>query len=782
MNEKVLDKLEFGKIRRQLASMTSFTGGRQKALAISPSKNIETVTRLLDETAEAMEVLRFGEPGFWGELAAIDIPVAKARAGALLQPIELLYVYRALKVSRLAIKHFEHFAKCPRLTSIIETIYPNQSLERKLNQAIDNSGEIKDDASTELKRIRNQISVARTRIKDYLRDFIRSAGNQKILQEALVTERDGRYVVPIRQEYRYEVQGIVHDESASGATVFIEPLPVVEHNNRIRSLEREEKREIERILRSLSNEVTMFVNELENNLEKLAELDFILARARMAYNTNSFRPTINTRGIIDINRGRHPLLGKDAVPLDVKLGKEYDILVITGPNTGGKTVALKTIGLLTVMSMSGLFIPARENSCISIFDSLFVDIGDEQSIEQSLSTFSGHMTNIIEILKEANNRSLVLIDELGAGTDPVEGAALAAVILEELRRKQVKVVVTTHQSELKKFAYKNPRVENACVEFDPTTLKPTYKLTIGMPGQSNAFEIAGRLGLDKALVNKARNFVPQSERETSEMIRQLKESHANYEKARLDLETMRKYYEQQQLKLQEERKSFLAEKEAILIKAREEADQFLRAIKREANEAVEELKGLLKDSEKPPKWHEIEQKRQKLKRIADMDMGEEPQGAPNGQNGEIRPGDYVFIQGLGQTGYVLEGPNSQGEVTIQAGIMRLTVKQDQLRKTESPDDKLSRSRNQILLEKAKHISKEIDVRGKLAEEAIIEIDRYLEDANLVGLDGVRIIHGKGTGALRTAVRNYLKEHRLVKAFRDGAHNEGGYGVTVVEFR
>jgi len=778
MNEKTLNKLEYNKIREKLAELAYFEGGRKMALNMMPAKTFNEVIRRLDETEEAMEAMRYKDPSYLNGIQYIEAHLEKASRRGILNSLEIREIGDVLRAARIAKKYINSF-DLPRLGKIGYRLQENAPLETKIEDTIDENGDIKDNATPALKNIRNQINNGKNRIKDYLRNFIRSSNNQKLLQDALVTERDGRYVIPVKQEYRHDIKGIVHDESASGATVFIEPMPVVEHNNKIRKLQQEEKREIERILTELSEHVYAFTEELRINLELLSLIDYIFARARMAYRSNSYRPQISRDGIIDISRGRHPLLGDDAVPMDVQLGREFDILVVTGPNTGGKTVALKTVGLLNLMGMSGLFIPARENSCINVFSSIYVDIGDEQSIEQSLSTFSAHMNNIIDILSRVDSNSLVLIDEMGAGTDPIEGAALATVILEEMLKKQVKVMVTTHQSELKSFAYQNDRVENACVEFDPISLRPTYKLTIGMPGQSNAFEIARRLGLGSNLVERAKKFVPKNELEMSNMIRQMKESQRNYEVSAREVEILKAKLTREKELLSQEKQKFQEEKEAILTEAHHEAARYLRKLKSEADEAVDDLKQLIKTKDKPPKWHEVEKQRQKLKQIKPEVYTEDT--IILDQKQEITPGDYVYIKNIKQIGYVLEGPNAQGEVMVQAGMMRLSVKISQLQKTKSPERNNVKVRNNTFLEKARNISKEIDVRGKLAEEALIEIDKYLEDANLVGVDSVRIIHGKGTGALRKAVREYLKNHRYIKSYHDGSHNEGGYGVTIAEF-
>jgi len=778
MDKYSITKLEFNKIQEQLAHLCYSQGGRNKALAMMPSYDVQQIQGWLKENEEAMEALRFGDAGFLSELPLLNAYLAKAQADGILYPAELYDIKQCLYASRMAIK-YAPTEKYPCLGTLLAGLEEIPDLEKKLRQTISEEGELKDDASITLKSIRNQINTSRTRIRDYLQDFIRSGNNQKLLQDAIVTERDGRYVVPVKQEYRYEVKGIIHDESASGATVYIEPLAVVDHNNRIRSLQIEEKREIERILRDLTRSVAAYADELATNMQILSEFDFILARARMAYKQNAFRPQINNRGIVEINRGRHPLLGEKAVPINIELGRKFDILVITGPNTGGKTVALKTLGLLTLMAMCGLFIPAREGSIISVFNAIYVDIGDEQSIEQSLSTFSSHMKNIIDILARADNHSLVLIDELGAGTDPVEGAALARVILEELKRKNARVVVTTHQSELKKYAYQNERVENACVEFDPINLKPTYKLTIGMPGQSNAFQIARRLGLKEALVKRAQELVPRSEMELGNMIRQLKESRQQYEDLVRENEALRQNLIQQRDDLENERILYQQEHEEILAKARQEAENYLRLVKEEANDAIKDLKELIKEREKPPKWHEVEKKRQRLKQL-EKNVRQDLEYTNVSTGEDIRPGDYVHVKSINQKGYVLEGPNSQGEVVVQVGILKLNVKQSQVTKAESPEEIKIKWRNQTYLNKAQNISKEIDVRGLLSEDALLTVDRYLEDAILASLDSVRVIHGKGTGALRRAIRDYLKDHRYVKTYRDGLPEEGGHGVTIIE--
>ena len=779
IEEKILEKLEYPRIRDMLAGLALFEGGAARAYAMNPSNSFEIINHRLDETGEAMEALRFGEPSFLSGLKLIDQVLMKAGAGGVLTAYELRQVYLLLYSSRKATKYVQG-DKYPLLNSLCSSLTEDRELEQKIERAVGEDGQLRDDASPELKNIRNQINTFRSRIREYLQNFIRSADNQKLLQEALVTERDGRYVVPVKQEHKGVVKGIVHDESASGATVYIEPLPVVELNNRLRSMQMEEKREIEQILRNLSNLLGFIVGDLQRNQDLLALLDFIFARARLAYKMNAYRPITNMRGILEIYRGKHPLLGESAVPVDVELGQDFDVLVITGPNTGGKTVTLKTIGLLVLMTMSGLYIPAREKSRIAVFDSIYADIGDEQSIEQSLSTFSSHMSNIIRILDGADRRSLVLLDELGAGTDPVEGAALGHVILDELRLKGAKVVVTTHQSELKNYAYQTQRVENACVEFDPVSLQPTYILTTGMPGQSNAFEIATRLGMKKNLVQKARELVPQREMEVGNMIRQLKESHYTLDRESKEVKRIKEDLLQDRERLDAARKELEQERQEIITRTREESALEIRRVKQEAAEALQEFKELLRDQDKPPKWHEVEEKRMKIKKIAlkhnqDTIVSET-------QGGNIDAGDYVLIKNINQKGYVLGSHGAQGEMSVQVGSMKFNVRPDNLIKLDSPIPDGKPWRGESYLDKARSISKEIDVRGQLVDDAVLLIDKYLADALLVGLESVWLIHGKGTGALRTAIRKYLKAHPQVKGFRDGLPEQGGHGVTVVEFK
>lgn len=757
-----------------LTEQTRSEGGRSRASTLEPCPEIDVVIARLDETEEALGLLHFQEPSFLNEVPDIRSHLAKVGAGGMIYPSEILEVLQVLQASRRA-QSFLSPGEGPRVKWIKTGLTENSGLERAVKAVVEETGEIKDSASPELQAIRSRQNIMRSRIKDYLRDFIKSTQNQKYLQDALVTERGGRYVVPVKIEYRHEIKGIVHDESASGATVYIEPELVVTANNEIRRLEAEEAREIERILRKISSRIAEFADNLHSNLEHLEILDFWVAKARLALKMEAFRPHLNSEGRIQLCRARHPLLSSRAVPIDLEMGNKFDILVTTGPNTGGKTVALKTVGLLTVMASCGLFIPAASESEMSVFDKVLVDIGDEQSIEQSLSTFSAHMTNINSILNRAGSDSLVILDELGAGTDPLEGGALARAILERLLELKAKVLVSTHHSELKTFAYQHDRVENACVEFDPVSLRPTYRLSIGLPGQSNAFEIAGQLGVDQALVQRARQYVPQKEQEISKLLTDLKEQRFE---ARAEREAARVLQEQ----LKEER-NLLAqkalemeqEKEQLVNKLQEDASQYLESVRQEIDIILSDFKRRAREAE-APKWHEIEEMRKRYQQaVPDPGFRMNLESRPV-RDKTLEPGDYVEIKSIRQKGYVLEV--NQGEVVVQVGIMRLTVRENDVVLRSSPEEDYARQRNRSYFESRKNIPTEINLRGMLAEQALDETEKYVEEAFLAGLDKVRIIHGKGTGALRRAVREHLTGHPYVKNFREGENNEGGNGVTI----
>ena len=624
--------------------------------------------------------------------------------------------------------------------------------------------------------------AAQAQVKSRLEGFIRSPVYQKYLQDPIVTIRENRYVIPVKQEYRGQVPGIIHDQSASGATLFIEPMAVVEANNEVRRLQAAEKQEILRILSDLSSLVSAIADDLLISLEALGRLDLALAKARYSLKLNAWEPVMSPGSHLDIKKGRHPLLEGEVVPITINLGRDFDTLVITGPNTGGKTVTLKTVGLLVLMAQSGLHVPADEGTVLGVFGGVFADIGDEQSIEQSLSTFSSHLKNIVSILQQAGRESLVLLDELGAGTDPAEGSALAQSILERLHAVGAKTVATTHYSELKNFAYANPRVENASVEFDAVTLRPTYRLLIGRPGRSNAFEIAARLGLEASLTDRARQFMSADQLKAAELMDELEknrqEAQRDQEEAARLLEEARLIRDRQRLKEQE-----LEERlEAMLAKSREEAGALVRSVRRESEEMIRELREKLSSDAARDREAGIRVARDLLStmegkvrarpRRLDPAPGETPH--------DLRPGEEVFIPRFNQKGFVV-GPPEDKQVQVQVGMIKVTVPMSDLRRVQQSGPAGGETQVAgIMAAKAREISTQLDLRGMMADEALDEVEKYLDDAGLAGLPKVYIVHGKGTGALRAAVQGYLKTHRRVKSFRFGEAGEGGMGCTVVE--
>ncbi|HHW42549.1 MAG TPA: endonuclease MutS2, partial [Desulfotomaculum sp.] len=623
---------------------------------------------------------------------------------------------------------------------------------------------------------------ARQQVRERLERIIRSPAYQKYLQDPIVTIREGRYVVPVKQEHRAQVPGIIHDQSSSGATLFIEPMAVLESNNEVRRLEVAEKQEITRILGDLSAGVAAAAEEISLSLEALGRLDLIMARARYSQDLDAWSPRILSGAMLDLRQARHPLLSGAVVPVSIHLGRDFDTLVITGPNTGGKTVTLKTVGLLVLMAQSGLHIPAAEGSEMGIFQEVFADIGDEQSIEQSLSTFSSHLTNIVHILRHAGPDSLVLLDELGAGTDPTEGAALAQAILERLHGMGAKTVATTHYSELKNFAYARERVENASVEFDAVTLRPTYRLLIGKPGRSNAFEIAARLGLDGELVERARHFMTAEQIQVADLMQRLErtrqEAEQELERAR-EMRREAESFKERYRVLQEE---LTARREAILSRAKEEARSLVRGARREAEEAVRELRERLSAETAREREEAIRAARRKLGGMQEqLQSGSPTRPAGDGAVPEaVAVGQTVFLPRFNQQG-VVTALSQDDEVQVQVGMIKINVPLTDLRLVAGEKAAAGEVRTGSLLQdKARAVSTRLDLRGMRAEEALAEVEKYLDDATLAGLSRVYLVHGKGTGALRAAVQQQLKGDPRVKSFRLGEQGEGGLGVTVVE--
>ena len=637
-----------------------------------------------------------------------------------------------------------------------------------------------------MRNIRRQIASKNDAIKDKLNSIISSQSNKKFLQDSIVTMREGRYVIPVKQENRSSVPGLVHDMSSSGATVFVEPMAVVELNNQLRELEIKEREEIERILAELSALVGSEAQSIGNNENILKRLDFIFAKGKLALDMKATRPVLNDKGYLNIKKGRHPLLNaKNVVPIDVYLGKEFNSLIITGPNTGGKTVTLKTVGLFTLMTQAGLHIPVDYNSEMAVFSHVFADIGDEQSIEQSLSTFSSHMTNIVDILNKVEYNSLVLFDELGAGTDPTEGAALAMSILDNLLKMEVRTIATTHYSQLKVYALTTDRVRNASVEFDVETLSPTYRLLIGIPGKSNAFEISKRLGLPNYIIDYARNLISKENIEFEDVLQAIERDRKQMESDREETGRLRHEIEQLKKNLSLEKDKTKDMREKILQKAREEARDVLKNAKEEADLIVGELRSISIDVEKD-RQKRIQEAQEMLKNelskvetaISKDILNVKSKKPPK----NLKAGESVEVLSLNKVGTVITAPDDKGNLDVQVGIMKVNVHISTLRRVSGDNEKSTVKSKNIIGTKSKTIKNEIDLRGKNIEEAIIDIDKYLDDSYIAGLKEVYIIHGKGTGALRDGVKSYLRGHRHVKGFRAGKYGEGGDGVTVVEIK
>ncbi|NLK51142.1 MAG: endonuclease MutS2 [Syntrophomonadaceae bacterium] len=809
MHQRVLNKLEYHKVLERLKSCCTCGLAQEISEGWIPSVDVNEIKHWQQETAEAREIIRLEPQLPLGGIWDIRSALWKAEIGGILEPTDLLEVASTLSASR-RLKHFlaTRIISEQVLAKKVAKLGVFFELEQKIEKCIGDQGEVKDTASTDLLRIRCQINTFQVRVREKLDSILRQSDLQKYLQESIVTIRGDRYVVPVKQECRHQFPGVVHDQSASGATVFIEPLAVVQINNEIRRLQVEEREEVRRILKELTVAIGGQVVPIRETLDNLAGLDFIFARAKLGYQMDGIKPELNLDGWLDIRQGRHPLIPGKAVPLSVNLGKDFDALVVTGPNTGGKTVALKTIGLLTLMAQAGLQVPAEPGTCLGVFDGIFVDIGDEQSIEQSLSTFSSHMTNIIEILHQLRGRCLVLLDELGAGTDPTEGSALAMAILEYLLEQGARTVATTHYSELKVFAFNRARVENAAVEFDVETLRPTYRLLIGLPGRSNAFEIAARLGLDPYLVERARGYLTTEELQVSDLIQDLKETQQKSEADRQEAEKMRQRQERKEEELGKRQEAW-REKETLLFqRAHEEALEIVRQARLEADQILRNLRQMHKETVNQETLKKAQAERERLRQHYSESYDAWTQVAEKvadhlektGNVGEriasagplaatVKPGNSVLIPRLNQRGYVLKAPTTEGEVEVQLGIIKLKVPLSDVRliteKKESESYTVGENYSgvsQLMAHKTLELNPEVHLRGMLVDEALVELEKYLDDAYLAGMAEVRVIHGKGTGALRSAVQHYLSSHPHVKSHRLGGYHEGGIGVTVVQLK
>ncbi len=784
MNERVLHTLEYNKILERLEEYAASSLGKEKVRALEPFSHIKEVEAALAATEEGATVLRLKGLVPLGGIHDVRAFAKRASIGGILGPKDLLDLADTISGGR-KLKNFL-LAICddtplPIIAELAGMIDGLKSLETEIVSTIDDHGEVLDGASSTLKRLRQEIRSLEGGIRQKLDQLIRSSSNQKMLQEAVVTIRNDRYVIPVKQEYRTHFGGLVHDQSSSGATLFIEPQAVVQLNNQLREAKIKEEREIEKILRELTGQVALVADAILMNIEALAELDFIFTKAKYAHAMRATKPILNDRRYIRIKRGRHPLINSEVVvPIDVELGNNYTMLMITGPNTGGKTVTLKTIGLITLMAQSGLFVPCAEESEVAIFDEVYADIGDEQSIEQSLSTFSSHMTNIIRILAQMNHNSMILLDELGAGTDPTEGAALAMAILDHMHRIGARVVATTHYSELKAYAYNRENVINASVEFDVETLSPTYRLLIGVPGRSNAFAIAARLGLDPMLIEKAQQQVDQESKQIENMIASLENNRKLAEEERIRAEEYRYEVEHLRESILEERARFEQEKDKLLQKASEEARVAVKRAMEESETIIQDLRRLALEEGASVKEHKLIEAKKRLEEMVPTWNQSKPTAKAGKGKQVITEGDEVLVLSLGLKGIVLEAAGNN-EFLVQVGIMKSKIDASDLQVIKQEKAKIERAITRVKSNR-ETIRTELDLRGSNVDEAILAIDKYLDEAVLSGLHQVRIIHGLGTGALRRGVQEYLRNHRAIKSMRLGVHGEGGTGVTVVELK
>ncbi len=787
--EKSLLKLELDQVLLQLAECAGSTEGKEACLRLRPVSDLEDVQALLQETTDASELTtKKGYPAF-GEVKDVSASIERASRGGSLQPIELLRIAGVLRCTRTVKGYIAEDEKATVLDPLFHCLNPNKYLEDRIFGAILSEEEIADNASPELSDIRRHMRVQSAKIRDSLQKVISSPAYSKFLREPIITIRDGRYVVPVKSECKNEVPGLVHDVSATGSTIFVEPMSAVNANNALRELELKEKKEIARILAELSAEAANHGESISDNFRILVRLDVIFAKAKLAYRMQAWAPIMNDRGRVELRNARHPLIDpKKAVPISLRLGSDFDTMIITGPNTGGKTVTLKTTGLLTLMAECGLHIPAGDGSVLSTFDAVLADIGDEQSIAQSLSTFSSHMRTIVDVVAECDDRTLVLFDELGAGTDPAEGAALAMAIIEFCRKMGSRVVATTHYAELKLYAMQTKGVINASCEFNVETLQPTYKLLIGIPGKSNAFAIAKRLGLSDDILKEADDLVGKSDKDFEDVLSQLEQQRQQMETARQEAERLR--LETQKIKQQSEEYNaqLRKEKEKAMEAARREAQSIIEDARRAANYASEELKALRKQLQDSADATGINQRQTELRKGLNEAEAKLRANAPQKERPAptrgILVGDTVELLKLGTKASVI-AINKDGSYQLQAGILKMSAKADEIYLLEQDNpykEKHVRPAHSGREMKMSAMASEIDLRGMDTIEAVCVLDRYLDEAMRSNMSTVRIIHGKGTGAVRSAVHQALKKNKFVKTFRLGVYGEGEDGVTIAEFR
>jgi len=785
MQPRVLKVLEFNKVKEQLIKHVASSLGRERVEKLTPSTDYEEVVYLQEQTDEAAKVLRLKGSVPLGGLTDVRGAIKRSMIGASLSAKELIdiasTIYAGRQMKKFVETMVEEDIELPILDSLVQQITPLTDLEQRIKICIDDNGEILDGASEKLRSIRHQLRTSEARIREKLENIIRSSSAQKTLSDAIITIRNDRYVIPVKQEYRGTYGGIVHDQSSSGATLFMEPQAVVDLNNQLSEAKVREKQEIERILLELTAVVAEFGHELSENVTILAEIDFMFTKASYSQKIKASKPAMNNHGFIKVYKARHPLIDpKEVVPNDIELGKDYRSIVITGPNTGGKTVTLKTIGLFTLMAQSGLQIPALDGSEMAVFENVFADIGDEQSIEQSLSTFSSHMVNIVEIINSVDANSLVLFDELGAGTDPQEGAALAISILDEVYKQGATVIATTHYPELKAYGYNREGVINASVEFDIETLSPTYKLLIGVPGRSNAFEISKRLGLKEEVILSARNHVSAESNTVENMIASLEQSRKQAEEELTEADVIRRDAENLHKELQQQIIEFNERRDKLFEKAEIKARDTIEKATSEAEEIIRELRKMRTNQHAQIKEHELIDAKKRLEGALPSLGTSKKSAQTKSTKHTYRPGDEVKVISFNQKGHLVEKVGSK-EWQVQMGIMKMKVKETDLEFISSPKPVETKP---LATVKGRdyHVGLELDLRGERFEDAIARVEKYIDDALLAGYPRVSIIHGKGTGALRQGVQELLKKHRSVKSSRFGEAGEGGTGVTVVELK
>ena len=787
--EKSLQKLELDQVLQRLSACAGSEGGKAACLLLRPTSDLEEVTLLLQQTTAASDLCaRKGNPVF-GDVTDVSSSLERAERGGTLQPKELLRVAGILRCARTIQGYVSPDDPSTVLDSLFRSLTPNKYLEDKIFGAILSEEEIADTASTALADIRRHMRIQSGKIRDSLQKVISSPAYSKFLREPIITIRQGRYVVPVKSECKNDVPGLVHDVSATGSTYFVEPMSAVNANNALRELELKEKKEIERILAELSAEAAGYRSAIDLDYQLLVQLDVIFAKAKLSYQMRAGEPIMNEKGRVELRKARHPLIDpKTVVPISVRLGTDFDSMIITGPNTGGKTVTLKTIGLLTLMAECGLHIPAGDGSTLSTFEAILADIGDEQSIAQSLSTFSSHMRTIVDVVAQCDDRTLVLFDELGAGTDPAEGAALATAIIEFCRKMGSRVVATTHYAELKLYAMRTKGVINASCEFDVETLRPTYRLLIGIPGKSNAFAISRKLGLAEEILKEADSLVDKSDKDFEDVLSQLESQRQQMESARVEAERLR----QETAKIKQQSEQYQAqlqkEKEKAMESARKEAQYIIEEARAAANLASEELKAMKKQLQDRADTTGFNQRQSELRRnlneAEDKLRSVQPKKERPKPSRGILVGDTVELLKLGTKASVI-GINKDGSLQLQAGILKMTAAPEEvyLLENENPyKEKGGRPKHSGREMKLSAMPTEIDLRGMDAIEAICVLDRYLDEAMRANLTQVRIIHGKGTGTLRAAVQQDLKKNKYIKSFRLGVYGEGEDGVTIADFR